>query len=191
MRLQDAFDVERVTKKFYDEFQGHHAKFLERIEGIEDDDDREWYASVMLNRLMFIYFVQKKGFLDGDTDYLSDRLNRCQSEDFDYYRGFLLPLFFEGFCLPAEERTADTNRLLGEIPYLNGGLFLPHPIEQACGVTAAGEGTIGIADEAFEDVFAFFNQYQWYLDDRPLRNDREINPDVFVLSVCGTNLGLS
>ena len=37
----------------------------------------DWYASVMLNRLMFIYFIQKKGFLDGDRDYLRNRLGRC------------------------------------------------------------------------------------------------------------------
>ncbi len=62
-----AFDVERVTKRFYDRFQREHAQFLQFITGITDLADHEWYASVMLNRLMFVYFIQRKGFLDGDT----------------------------------------------------------------------------------------------------------------------------
>ena len=57
------------------------------------------------------------------------------------------------------------------MPYLNGGLFLRHQIEEA-------NGGIDIPDAAFEAVFAFFDRYQWHLDDRPLRSDNEINPDV-------------
>ena len=51
-----------------------HAAFLGFIQGIQERADREWYASLMLNRLMFVYFVQKKGFLNGDKDYLPNKL---------------------------------------------------------------------------------------------------------------------
>ena len=51
-----------------------HEAFLKFIKGIPDDDLQRWYASVMLNRLMFIYFIQQKGFLDGDQDYLRNKL---------------------------------------------------------------------------------------------------------------------
>ena len=64
------------------------------------------------------------------------------------------------------------NRLLGKVPYLNGGIFQRHQIEELHGET------IQIADAAFEKLFDFFEKYQWYLDDRPLRNDNEINPNV-------------
>ena len=63
-------------------------------------------------------------------------------------------------------------RLLGKIPYLNGGIFQKHQLE-----TLHGEN-IEIPDTAFEKLFNFFEQYQWHLDDRQLRNDNEINPDV-------------
>ena len=63
-------------------------------------------------------------------------------------------------------------RLLGKIPYLNGGIFQKHQLE-----TLHGEN-IEIPDKAFEQIFNFFEQYQWHLDDRPLKNDNEINPDV-------------
>ena len=62
--------------------------------------------------------------------------------------------------------------MLGTIPYLNGGLFLPHPIEDQYG------DQIAIADEAFERLFEFFDAYTWHLDERPLRQGNEINPDV-------------
>ena len=73
-RVRAAFDVEKVTKKFYDRFKKEHQAFLSFIKGIENVADREWYASLMLNRMMFIYFIQKRGFLDGETDYLQNRL---------------------------------------------------------------------------------------------------------------------
>ncbi|MEN6641395.1 MAG: DNA methyltransferase [Armatimonadia bacterium] len=170
-RVRANLATERVTKRFYDEFQKQHGSFLKFIKGIETIRDREWYASIMLNRLMFVYFVQKKGFLGGDTGYLRTRLADCQMQRIPYYDGFLKTLFFQGFACKPEERTADERELLGEVPYLNGGLFLKHQIEEA------NEG-IDIPDKAFESIFQFFDRYQWHLDDRPLRADNEINPDV-------------
>ncbi|MBZ0278879.1 MAG: Eco57I restriction-modification methylase domain-containing protein [Anaerolineae bacterium] len=166
-RVRAAFDVEKVTKKFYDRFKKQHDAFLAFIEGIPDADFQRWYASVMLNRLMFIYFVQRKGFLDNDTDYLRNRLART---DGNFYRDFLIPLFFQGFA--EKDHSAETRRLLGDVPYLNGGLFLTHPIEERYGAA------IQIENEAFEKLFDFFDEYHWHLDERPLRNDNEINPDV-------------
>ena len=64
------------------------------------------------------------------------------------------------------------NRLLGKVPYLNGGLFLRHQIEEQHGKD------IQVADAAFEKIFDFFGEWHWHLDERPLRADKEINPDV-------------
>lgn len=173
-RARAAFDVERVTKRFYDQFKIEHKAFLDFISGITDVADREWYASLMLNRLMFIYFMQRKGFLNGERDYLRNRLDRCQKEKgrdkfYSFYSYFLLRLFHEG--LGGKKRNSELERLLGRIPYLNGGLFEPHPIEEQY-------PKIAIPDEAFAHIFAYFDRYQWHLDERPLRNDNEINPDV-------------
>ena len=166
-RVRAAFDVERVTKRFYDRFKKQHDTFLAFIDGIPDEDFQRWYASVMLNRIMFIYFVQRKGFLDNDPDYLRNRLART---DGNFYRDFLIHLFFDGFA--RKEHTRETKQLLGDVPYLNGGLFLPHHIEEHYGES------IQIANEAFEKLFDFFDEYHWHLDESPLRNDNEINPDV-------------
>jgi len=100
-RVRAAFDVEKVTKRFFERFASEHKAFLRFIEGIRGIADREWYASLMLNRMMFIYFIQKRGFLDGDPDYLRHRLERLQKEHGKnkfqrFYRLFLLRLFHEG-----------------------------------------------------------------------------------------------
>ena len=172
-RAQAAFDVERVTRRFYDYFKDEHASFLKFLEGIPDEQMKRWYVSVMFNRLMFIYFIQKKGFLNEDRDYLRNKLAQNKDHGKDrFYREFLCPLFFEGFAKRPQNRSAETNRLLGKVPYLNGGLFLKHQIEELHGEK------IQIPDSAFERVFDFFDRYRWHLDERPLRHDDEINPDV-------------
>lgn len=173
-RARQAFDVDRVTKRFFDRFKSEHAAFLEFVEGIQSQGDREWYGSLMLNRLMFIYFIQKKGFLDGDNDYLRNRLRLIQARKgkdkfHSFYRYFLLRLFHEG--LGQEPRTSELESLLGTVPYFNGGLFDVHDLERA-------NDSIEIADQAFEKIFDFFDAYSWNLDSRPLRADNEINPDV-------------
>ncbi len=172
-RVRAAFDVAPVTKRFYERFKKAHDVFLQFLNGIPDVETQKWFVSVMLTRLMFIYFIQKKGFLNGDTDYLRTNLTRSKAAGTDrFYRAFLCPLFFEGFAKPKADRTEETNRCLGDVPYLNGGIFLLHPIEQQHG------DTLQIPDEAFAQLFTFFESYQWHLDERPLRNDNEINPDV-------------
>ena len=176
-RTRAGFDVERVTKRFYDRFQKEHTAFLKFVSGITDRADQEWYASVMLNRLMFVYFIQRKGFLDGDRDYLRNRLSQMRAEHgkdkfYSFYRYFLLRLFHE--ALGSKERNADLERLVGRIPYLNGGLFEVHELEKSDRYGTS----IQIPDQAFERIFDYFDQYQWHLDERPLRADNEINPDV-------------
>ena len=172
-RVRAGFDVDRVTKRFYDRFKSEHDTFLKFLKGIPDEEMQRWYASVMLNRLMFIYFIQKKGFLNNNINYLRDKLTESKHHGKDrFYKDLLCPLFFEGFAKKENERKATINQLLGKVPFLNGGIFQPHQLEELYGKS------IQIADAAFEKLFSFFDQYQWHLDERPLRADNEINPDV-------------
>lgn len=176
-RVRAAFDVERVTRRFYEEFRKQQVAFLKSIDGIPAKEDCAWYASVMLNRLMFLYFIQKKGFLDGDPDYLRNRLRYMQEKHgkdrfYSFYRYFLLRLFHEG--LSKKDRSPELEELVGGVPHLNGGIFDVHPLEQP----DRYGNQIQIPDEAFESIFNYFDRYQWHLDERPLRADNEINPDV-------------
>ena len=175
-RVRRAMDIERVTKRFYDRFRGELTAFQSFIEGVTTQGDREWYASLMLNRMMFIYFIQKQGFLDGDINYLRHRLQMVQAQAGEghyqqFYRMFLRRLFHEGLGQPEAERAPELTGLLGRVPFLNGGLFDVHDLER-------DNPEVSIPDEAFERVFDFFDAYQWHLDDRPNMDDNEINPDV-------------
>ena len=175
-RLDDAAPRDRVTRRFYTEFKRQRDAFEQFIEGIpKQADDLRWYAAVLINRLMFIWFLQEKEFLDGNKHYLQDRLaaHRTAARGQSFYKAFLCPLFFRGFAL---ERT-DANRPqieddFGRVPYLNGGLFSQHELEARYG------DALDVADAAMEKLFDFFDDWDWHLDDRALRNDREINPDV-------------
>lgn len=175
-RVKDQFDVDKITKKFYDSFKNYKDNFQKFIEGIAELSDLEWYTSLMMNRLMFIYFIQKKGFLDNNTNYLNDRLTKIQKEKgkdkfFTFYKDFLRILFHGGLGTPEDERTERVKKLVGKVPYLNGGLFDEHSIEKEY-------PKIHIPDSAFEKIFKFFDEWQWTLDDRPSRSDKEINPEV-------------
>ena len=175
-RVRAALDVEKVTKRFYDHFSTELTAFGEFIDGITAQGDRDWYASLMLNRMMFVYFVQKQRFLDGDPDYLRNRLRMVQRESGSgrfqqFYRIFLLRLFHEGLGQREVQRASDLTALLGKVPFLNGGLFDVHDLER-------DNPDISIPDAAFERVFDFFDGYRWHLDERPYQEDNEINPDV-------------
>jgi hypothetical protein len=118
---------------------------------------------------MFTYFLQKKGFLADDMDYLVRQLKRVQQEEGEnrFYRRFLLGLFHEGLGRAASARKGR----MEDIPYLNGGLFAPYELEKRYAV-------IQIDDAAFEEVFAFFDAYRWHLGELPGKYQNEINPDI-------------
>ncbi len=182
-RVQAGFVVnsEKITKDFYTGFRKEHTNFAKFISGIDDEitdikknRNKQWYTSVMLNRLMFCYFIQKKGFLDQNVNYLSDKLKWVKSEKgsnkfYSFYRGFLINLFHDGLNAPRHEQ--EFVRTYGRIPYLNGGMFDEHELEKRY-------GNIDIKDEAFESLFAFFDQWRWHLDDRLTASGKDINPDV-------------
>ncbi|MDH5719845.1 MAG: Eco57I restriction-modification methylase domain-containing protein [Spirochaetia bacterium] len=175
-RIQSEFsrNTEKTTKKFYDGFKKQHTAFREFIEGIEKETEIDWYTSLMLNRLMFIYFIQKKNFLDNDVDYLRSRLEKVKAKKgknkfYSFYREFLLVLFHQG--LGAPDRNPEITDIIGKVPYLNGGLFDVHLIEEQ-------HKKIQIKDDAFEKLFDFFDEYSWHLDTRSDALGNEINPDV-------------
>ncbi len=185
-RMQEALDVEKVTKKFFKDYQVEHLAFLQHILGLADERERRWYASVLLNRLMFVWFLQKKGFLNhpagsgtGDYDYLDKKLADSKRRGKDrFYKEFLRALFFEAFAKPSADRSAEARALCGDIPYLNGGLFLEHPLELDEDKALRMGKSLNVPDLAFDNLFALFRKYEWSLDDTPGGKADEINPDV-------------
>ena len=182
-RIQGAFAVnsEKITKDFYAGFRKEHKAFADFISGIDDqipateNRNKQWYTSVMLNRLMFCYFIQKKGFLDGNFDYLQEKLRWVQRERGEnrffktFYRGFLSELFHGGLNSP--KHSDEFENVYGRIPYLNGGMFEEHQLER-------DYADIDIEDEAFVRLFKFFDTWRWHLDTHITASGKDINPDV-------------
>ncbi len=187
-RLQRSFSVEKVTEKFYSEFKDIHdrlggrrsdAKLLPLLRGLPDVNASRWYASILLNRLMFLYFLQRKGFLDNDTNYLQNRMLEVQKlygkgKFYTFYTSFLLPLFQEAIGSPRwDALSQELKRLVGRVPFLNGGVFAHHQLEK--------EHTIELEDEIFTDIFRVFDGYRWHLDESEHSEEHllpQINPDI-------------
>ncbi|MFM2450615.1 MAG: hypothetical protein RIS44_3065 [Pseudomonadota bacterium] len=179
-RIAAALDVEKTTKKFFAAYQQQHLALLEHIQGIDNERDKRWYASVLLNRLMFVWFLQKKGFLhDQNGDYLREQLLKSEQRGAKrFYGEFLAALFFEAFAKPEADRSKEAIALTGRIPYLNGGLFLPHKLEMDVDHALRLGKTLHVADAAFKGIFELFASFTWHLDDTPGGSADEINPDV-------------
>src|SRR6266567_4437063 len=194
---RQVLDTDRVVRRFYSRFKSEQDIFQTSIQGISSQSDCEAYALLMLNRLMFLYFMQQRGFLDGDSSYLSNRLGMPVQGDrkgrpytsayqikgdralgqnglcASFYRDFLLPLFQRKLGTQACQDTQALNvdSVFGNIPALHCSLFDAHEFER-------GDIGIDIANEAFARLFAFFNEYRWHLDERAPEAMNEITPDI-------------
>ena len=182
-RIQAALDVDKTTKKFFTAYQQQHLELLTHIKGIDNERDKRWYASVLLNRLMFVWFLQKKGFLSHSGlqafDYLREELQKSEQRGPNRFFGeFLNALFFEAFAKPEADRSPEARTLTGQIPYLNGGLFLHHKLELDGDHAPRVGTTLTVADAAFNGIFELFASFTWHLDDTPGGDADEINPDV-------------
>lgn len=190
-KLRGAFDIERTTKKFYDKFKGIHQKLTDAVQGIDDEEHRRWYASVILNRLMFIYFLQKNFVIQNDTQFLLNKYFEVAFRNENYFTEFFLPLCFYGFAKrDTDPQKQAFTRKFGSVRYLNGGLFYPHELESKYEtkiisikekngtMTYQLSSLITVDNDTIKEVLEFLDRYDWYLDNRPINNENEINPDV-------------
>jgi len=166
--------IARIYKSFFERFQNEYTIFSTHIYGITDNDDLNKYASLMLTRLMFLYFLQHKNFLDDDPNYLSNHLKMFQNSrdtpNLNFYHDFLLILLFEGLSNPL--RSSQLSAVIGNVPFLNIDLFKKNQVE-------SNNYAIQISDTAFEPLFTIFNTYSWQISGHTRDNKIEITPDIF------------
>jgi len=112
-----ALDRETITRRFFERFRDAVRDISEALEGTKEARDAE--ALLVMSRLLFLSFVQVKGWLNEERRFLFDRLDSRT----------IGPLFFGCLNTPVGKRDAAA-RKLGRIPYLNGGLFEPSAYEQ-------------------------------------------------------------
>ena len=133
LRWSRALDRSRVTARFFADFRAQRAQVAAAWSGIPRGAraDRDELALQLLCRLMFLYFLQKHGHLCGDPSYLAHQVERWRRAGArgTFFRRVLRPLFFGALNTRPERRTRFA-RALGELPYLNGGLFERGPCER-------------------------------------------------------------
>jgi hypothetical protein len=160
--FDNLFDRKEVVKQFYDEFIKYRKLLIDNILGLDTEIEKERYAQIIVDRLIFLYFIQKKNLLDENENYLSQKLKDNRG---DFFNNFLCLLFFKGLSIKGFK-----DRRLGDIPYLNGGLFRQKKCEQV---------KISIPDEVFETILTFFDSWNWYVDERAdFGEEKSISPEI-------------
>ena len=126
-----AWDVERVSDDFYKSYEEIFKTVEDQHIGPIKGDDKRLFALRLFNRLLFLQFVQKKKWLriNGSVNYLQELYKQAIDNGENFYRDRLYWLFFHGLGTPANvvspvysDRQAVVDRI-GEVPFLNGGLF--------------------------------------------------------------------
>ena len=184
--IKDAFSVERLNKDFFNGYKDRYMKFLKHIN--DDTKENRDYVKKLLGRLVFLQFLQKKGWMGvpanqqgwngGDKFYLNHLIERYEGND-RLLSDVLEPLFFETLNKPRNNDLADSR--LGEnikIPYLNGGLFDKDTLDKK---------DIDFPYDYFKELIDFFAMYNFTIDEND-PEDSEIGIDPEMLGHIFENL---
>src|SRR5581483_10957960 len=151
-----ALDRETLARQFFERFRNA----VREVDGSlraqfarERADATAGEALLILSRLLFLYFIQQKGWLNGERRFLVDRLDAALQSDHPFYESVLAPLFFGCLNTPIGDRQLPP-RMLGNVPYLNGGLFEPSAFERRHAVDLPNDLMQRIVENVFER-FAF------------------------------------
>ncbi|MGB9677327.1 MAG: hypothetical protein ACPLZ9_01800 [Candidatus Ratteibacteria bacterium] len=183
--LEEAFSVEAVTDKFYKEFEDVFKKIQKELikqkvdlENEEKSSKLKDFIHQVLNRIMFLYFVQKRGCFGRDKNFLKNFWNGYKEKfknQNKFHSDWLDVLFFEALSKQSwlyneKPYLGEFNQILKYAPYLNGGLFERNELDK-----------IGwqIPDELFDDIFEFFESYNFTItESTPLEIEIAIDPEM-------------
>ena len=210
--LKTAFSVEALSDEFFDKYREQYANFIQYVTGKRFvKDGSKWeekvlsepnsnlmeafgyneksvrdYVKKMMGRITFLHFLQRKGWMCGDLNYMQNMFENSPYKN-DYLDAVLEPLFFGILNTKPEEREAlftenswDKNQLeeWKDIPYLNGGLF-----ER----TEEDIYESRFPAEYFQSLFQFFSEYNFTIDEND-PNDAEVGVDPEMLGKIFENL---
>ena len=181
----DAFSVERLNKEFFNGYKAQYKKFVDTLSDTKKHRD---YVKKLLGRLVFLQFLQKKGWMGvpasntkwegGDKNYLSKLVDTYPNNN-RLLSDVLEPLFFKTLN---EKRNGDiADSILGDnikIPYLNGGLFDKDRIDEL---------DIDFPYDYFKNLMDFFSQYNFTIDEND-PDDSEVGIDPEMLGHIFENL---
>lgn len=186
--IHDAFSVEKLSKEFFKDYKNQYDKFLKYI-GADKKSNRD-YVKKLLGRLVFLQFLQKKGWMGvpasnavgdwngGDKNYLLNLFRNSEYKD-KFLERVLETLFFDTLN---NERIHDVaSPILGKnirIPYLNGGLFEPDSTDRKA---------TNFPADYFKELLEFFGQYNFTIDENDPQ-DAEVGIDPEMLGHIFENL---
>lgn len=201
--LEECFDIEKVTKEFFEKYRELYLKFKDKLDEIVENNqnikgdfdkkgvDTVEFAKKLLGQIVFLYFLQKKGWFGverdkpwgtGPKNYLRKLFND-KGNDKNFFNNVLEPLFYEALALKRECNFY--NAFNCKIPFLNGGLFdpinnydwvhtdilLPDCLFSNKEKTAEGDSGTGILD--------VFDRYNFTVkEDEPLEREVAVDPEM-------------
>ncbi len=189
-RHDEAFDVEAVTKAFFNDYKRVFARLQEHLH--RQARNPAWAhdcALQFLNRLMFLYFIQRKRWLGDDSHFIRTfweaYKDSGQPQD-TFFERWLSVLFFEAFNEKFQAGRADRRHFPPEIrralalaPYLNGGLFTRNDLDRQFSFT--------VSDAIFEMLFdrfdgqepGFLERYNFTIgEDTPFDQEVAVDPEM-------------
>ena len=214
LEIKKAFSVEALSDDFFAAYRKQYAEFVKFLTGKEyvkkgnkwveqetgepdvqyftsfKEDDKlvRDYIKKMMGRIVFLYFLQSKGWLAGNLHYMHDLFYDASDEvKGDFLDKVLEPMFFGLLNTKPEDRSSAplVNGVgvkyipnAGEIPYLNGGLFQQEKIDEVDSVFPA---------VMFQSLFDFFDSYNFTIDEND-PNDAEVGVDPEMLGKIFENL---
>ena len=178
-KWQEAFNVERVTEKFFEDYKTVFFKIRNYLlkQKIGRKEAHQ-FTLQLLNRIMFIYFVAKKRWLNNDTKfmrffwqrYLIER-NKGNVKKDSFYDLWLKQLFFKAFNNRQSEiidLPKEIKEIFYDFPYLNGGLFREEELDKL---------NVKLPDDLFKEIFSFFEKYNFTIkEDMPLEREVAVDP---------------
>lgn len=119
----DAFNVEKVTKRFYNDYAAEFERLRATVKSLKGEDQK-MFTQALMNRLMFLRFIERKGWLvppggGQSNDYLRLLFQAGGHRGKSFYAGRLKKLFFEALAVEGKQES----EAVGRVPFLNGGLF--------------------------------------------------------------------
>ena len=150
LRVEELLATEIAGERFYAAFRFTLERMAGSLRRKGTAPDRRMAALLPLIRVLFLYFVQAKGWLNHRPDYLRVLLDDSLAARRHFHRTSLNPLFFGTLNRPPTSRRGVSH--LGRVPYLNGGLFQPYPAEERIGALFSNE----LWRHAFDDLFEKF-----------------------------------
>ncbi|MDE0630486.1 MAG: Eco57I restriction-modification methylase domain-containing protein [Caldilineaceae bacterium] len=182
--LESAFDVEAVTKRFFSEYKRVFDAALEKVTGFgqsqEERENKRLFVQTLFNRLMFVYFLSRKGWLTfkEDKDYLNALWKHyaAQKDETNFYSDRLYHLFFFGLNNPQSQdlnfRDSFMESVYGSVPFLNGGLFEETYLDKRDGIV--------VPDEAVKPILTdLFNRFNFtVMESTPFDIEVAVDPEM-------------